>query len=301
MAASLVTTAAAATVKHLPLPASYRWRVGTIVGTRLEPASQRQATVHMAPGFKMRLAIGESYERAMAYSGQYAPHLTRLVKHLLTSGDTFVDGGANIGYFSLLAARLVGPTGQVHAFEPIPTTFKRLETHVALNGFQQIHANCQALRDEPGTLLFEVPEKHGQKLGRLATIVQRGQGPQVQVQATTLDAYAKEHAIEHIRLIKLDVEGSEVAAIGGMQRLLFEQRIDYLVCELNTVLLDALGLSYTLMREALTAHGYRTYYLRTRRLRGPLYLEDIATLEPPDRYGDYLFVAPHLPAPPKRI
>lgn len=296
----MVPVMTAQVIKRLPLPPSYRWKVGARVGDRFANDSAGRAVVRMSSGFRMALDVSESYERHMYYSGQYAPHLTRLVKHLLKPGDTFVDGGANIGYFSLLAAKLVGPTGQVHAFEPMGFTWQALEKNVSLNHFPQIHSNNQALRDVPGSLVFEVPEEQGKKLGRLATIVQRGQGPTEVVSAVTFDAYAEAKDITHIKLVKLDVEGSEVAAIRGMERLLSQRAIDYLVCELNTALLDALGIPHAALRETLASHGYRAYYLRPR-LRGPLYLIDTEQMDDPERYGDYLFVAPTMPQPPTRI
>lgn len=294
-------------VRRLPVPASYRWIIAGKLGDSLQaplpPAQERGREVaRMASGFQMYVDLRESYERRMYFSGHYAPHLTRLVKRFLAPGDTFVDGGANIGYFSLLAAKRVGKQGSVHAFEPIPQTFQALQENIHLNGFTQICANCQALSEKAGELCFELPvdAASGNGLGRLATVVPLGRGPAVTVAAGTLDAYADQANLSFIKFIKLDLEGSEVAAIKGMRTLLNEHRIGYLVCELNTVLLDALAIPHATMRLMLQEYGYRSYYISPR-LRGYLNLIDTSLMDKPDRYGDYLFLAPTMPIPEQRI
>ena len=300
-------TLTAQMVRALPIPPSYRWKVGGNLGDRLEGAPkagghEQLGIVRMAHGFRMAVDISESYERRMFYSGIYAPHLSRLVKLFLQPGDTFVDGGANIGYFSLLASRCVKREGSVHAFEPIPQTFQRLQFNIKLNNFVQVTSNCQALSEQAGELSFELPldAASGSGLGRLATVVQMGRGPTVTCIACSLDDYAEQAHISAIKMMKLDLEGSEVTALRGMQRLLSKHRIGYVVAELNTVLLDALHIPYSGMREVFQAQGYRAYYI-VPRLRGYLRLIDTALMENPDQYGDYLFVAPTMPAPPLKI
>jgi FkbM family methyltransferase len=289
-------------LRVLPIPGTLKWCLADRVGGLLESGASYQAVAHMREGFDMRLNIGESYERAMYYSGLYNPYLTRLFKRLLTPGDTVVDGGANIGYFSLLAARRLGHYGSVHSFEPIPATFDTLCENIRLNGYTTITANCQALAQQAGELHLEVPVEAGtsQSLGRLATIAQRAQGPQIRAQTVAIDDYADSMGITSIKLAKLDIEGSEVAAIAGMRRLLSAQRIAYLLCELNTILLDLLNIPRSAMRHALNEHGYEAYYVRSvggYRRRAQVELVPVMSMKQPDIYGDYLFVAAGAPRP----
>jgi hypothetical protein len=86
---------------------------------------------------------------------------------------------------------------------------------------------------------------------------------QVVVPAGTLDEYSRRVGVDSIELVKLDIGGSESAAIEGMQRLLREQRIAYLICELCPALLDELGIPSAAMRCALQAHGYSCYFIST--------------------------------------
>ncbi len=250
----------------------------------------------------MDLDLSESYERRMYYSRLYAPHLASLFKHLLMSGDTVIDGGANIGYFSLLAAKYVGDHGNVHSFEPILQTFEVLNKNIRLNSLANIHANRLALTQSTGNLSFEIPkDTHtGEPLGWLATTALLGRGPQVTVPAGTLDEYADRLGITSIKLVKLDIEGSEVAAIAGMRQLLSKHRISYLVCELSKILLDKMGIPYSAMQEALSEYGYSCYLIKCDTAwigAEPVNLvatslEDILPI-----HGDYLFVAPGMTLP----
>ncbi len=288
------------TLRALPIPGGQKWTLAGIVADRLEyPASPRKI-VHMTCGFKMLVDLSESYERRIYYSGLYNPHLTHLFKQFLAPGDTVVDGGANIGYFSLLAAKCVGKDGHVHAFEPIPQTFETLNENIRLNGLSYIHTHRRALAEHTGDLCLEVPTESttGNTVGRLATVALLGRGPTVMVPSCTLDEYATHLGLTSIKLVKLDIEGSEVAAIAGMHRLLSERRISYLICELNTFLLDGLGIPYSAMRKALSDHDYRCYYINSyigfARMEH-MDLVDISLVDMPDLYGDYLFAAPTMP------
>ncbi len=290
------------TLRVLPLPKAQKWYLGGIVADRLRSAMSPRKVVQMAEGFKMDLDLSESYERRMYYSRLYAPHLASLFKHLLMPGDTVIDGGANIGYFSLFAAKYVGEHGSVHSFEPVLQTFEALNKNIRLNSFTNIHTNRLALTRSAGELCFEIPtDTHtGNPLGRLATTAQLGRGPQVTVPAGTLDEYADRSGITSIKLVKLDIEGSEVAAIAGMRKMLSEHRISYLICELSTILLDEMGIPYSAMQEALSEHGYSCYLIKCGGAWIGVEPVDLVATSLEDTlpiHGDYLFVAPGMTIP----
>jgi FkbM family methyltransferase len=286
-----------------PLPPATKWHFARYLSGRLESPDSPRVKATMREGFRMLLDLGESYERTMCYSGLYNPWLTKVFRQLLRPGDTVVDGGANIGYFTLLAGKRTGSAGSVHAFEPIPTTYQALLDNVQLNGLSQVHPNCLALGREESDLRFDLPAdtQTGRPLGRLATAVVHKSAVQVSARSITLDAYAAAAGIARVRLVKLDVEGSEIAAIEGMRQLLSERRIDYLVCELNTYLFDASGIPRSAMRDHLSASGYRAYYLHaTGGYKRParVHLVPVSQMPQPDIYGDYLFAAPETELPP---
>jgi FkbM family methyltransferase len=286
----------------LPMPSGLRWRIASKVAPYQPSDGSYQATANMREGFRMSLDRRAPVERKMYYSGIYNPWLTHMFKRLLRSGDTMVDGGANIGFFSLLGAKCVGRCGAVHAFEPIPATFAQLSENIKLNSVANIHINRVALGSEAGETDFEMPQEADTRLdlNRLATSVLTGRGPRIAVRMRTLDEYAEAEGVGHIRFIKLDIEGGEVAAIGGMRQLLSSRRVDYFICEVNVPLLERQGLKASAIRDALTSYGYEAYLISgAGGFKRPVSVNLIHSSKMPkqDIYGDYLFVAPGLSAP----
>jgi FkbM family methyltransferase len=247
-------------------------RLAARIGTRMTPSGSDEVLVGTTTqGFKMNLFLGDPEQRQIYFSGQYEHRTADVFKMALRPGDVVIDGGANIGYYSLLSATLVGKTGGVHSFEPIPETFQALNANVRLNDFTNLHLNQIALSDHAGELQFEVPvdEQTHQQLGWAATQILLGRGPVVRVPAMTLDDYAASQGIGHIRLVKLDLEGGELEAIKGMRRLLSTHAIDYLITESNAWLLEHRHMSGQEVIEELTGQGYRLYGIGSTFWGGP--------------------------------
>lgn len=181
------------------------------------------------------------------------PHLRRLLEAELHPGGTFVDGGANIGFYSLLAANRVGPNGQVLAFEMMPDTAAILRHHVEANQARQVAVCENALSDRSGDLVVATVKSglHGQ-----ASIVAGDmQGrDRVEVATTTLDDATLN--LDRIDVLKLDLEGAEYLALCDATATL--ARTGCVVFESNDrderifALLDTAGFSV----EALNAFDY---------------------------------------------
>jgi FkbM family methyltransferase len=146
------------------------------------------------------------------------PHVRRVIEQRLSRGGTFVDAGANIGFYSVLAARLVGPEGRVFAFEMMPDTAEILRRHVRLNTVGWVQVVEQALAERNGeTVTASVePGKHGQ-----ASIVSPAGGNgriTAQVATVTLDTALAE--VGRIDVLKMDLEGAEYLALLGAGQVL---------------------------------------------------------------------------------
>lgn len=167
----------------------------------------------------------------------YEPGVTALVKRQ-HPGYTFVDVGANNGYFSILAAKAVGKAGKVYAIEPTPATFNRLEKNVALNQFGNILLFNVAAGDHDGsTLLNESASEDGENsLLKIDNIKSR-----VHVPLMTLDRLLRNR---HINLMKIDVEGYEKEVLAGCKGLLAKKQVDRIVFEYNHRLLHDNGHDY---------------------------------------------------------
>ena len=143
-----------------------------------------------------------------------------LVRRLLRPGDIFVDGGANVGLFTLIAARAVGSRGRVIAFEPSPKTREALLRNVALNGYDWVTVHGEALDAEPGERSFVA--RHGDGAGLSSFAPQDvASGDQAQLVATTsLDRATAALERERVAVLKLDLEGAELGALRGSDVLL---------------------------------------------------------------------------------
>jgi FkbM family methyltransferase len=181
-----------------------------------------------------------------------------LTKALLSPGDAFVDGGANIGLFTLAAAAKVGAAGKVIAFEPARQVRLRLIQNVALNHLVQVQVVPFALSSAPGEATFRVFEIGGAGLNHLAP--SDGEAGAVEsVTLTTLDAVVGPVDRRRLTLVKLDLEGAEHAALQGATEILRETR-PHIIIELEDSHLRRMGSSAEEVLGLLGAHGYHFFH-----------------------------------------
>jgi FkbM family methyltransferase len=149
----------------------------------------------------------------------YEPYVTDEVRRLLKPGMVFIDIGANIGYFALLAAALVGPAGQVYAFEPNPDNCRMMEMSIEANCFDNIRLFPFAVAEEKQQFNLDVGGTNSN--GRIIDFSPEavpGQATPLLVEAVVLDETLPN--LERVDVIKLDVEGAEPRAWQGMQQII---------------------------------------------------------------------------------
>jgi FkbM family methyltransferase len=146
--------------------------------------------------------------------GVYEKAETKFFQTACRSGMTFLDVGANIGYYTALAARAVGPTGKVIAMEPDPESFKYLEQTIAANGTENVQAFPVAASDASATLpLYISADNRGDN-----RLYAPGESrPQVEVEAVATDDLLAENKIDTVDFIKIDVQGYEPKVIAGLR------------------------------------------------------------------------------------
>ncbi len=131
-------------------------------------------------------------------------------------GDVVLDIGANIGYYTLLFAKLVGEDGRVFAFEPDPDNFALLKKNIDLNGYQNVTLEQKAIADRTGKIRLYI-SPHSSADHRIYD--SRDSRKFIEIEAISLDDYFKSYSGK-IDFIKMDIQGSESAAIQGMSMLL---------------------------------------------------------------------------------
>ncbi|MCB1226108.1 MAG: FkbM family methyltransferase [Verrucomicrobiales bacterium] len=172
------------------------------------------------------------------YFGLFEVETKQLLNTLLRTGDVFVDIGANVGYFSAVAADAVGPSGRVISSEPEPVHFARLERLANLNADYSIICHRQALSDCDGTAQFYVCEHPGwhslMKDFPNAPIAQT-----IDVVTTTLDQMLNDYSLmceSSVRVVKIDVEGAELLVLSGASQTLTMRCVDFYLVEISPTL-----------------------------------------------------------------
>ncbi len=150
--------------------------------------------------------------------GDHEPWLGDVLRRWLRPGDTFIDVGAHIGYFSLCAAKLVGPQGVVLAIEPDPENFARLQANVTRNDLVHIVRPLRAaVGSAGGEVLFHRASPSSSRVGGHVVRQVEGGGECMRVPLLRLDDW--DSGIKP-RTIKVDVEGAEVEVLQGASRII---------------------------------------------------------------------------------
>ncbi|MDD2714574.1 MAG: FkbM family methyltransferase [Candidatus Wallbacteria bacterium] len=202
---------------------------------------------------------------AEMYHGRYEIDILVELKRFLTRGQTFVDIGANIGYISAYAAGLVGSHGSVHAFEPVPKYFNRLQRLKELNPSPAFQLNNFALGDTTGRQTIYVAKGN---IGANSFVPGKDELESEEVvMIDTFDNYVADHPLHDVGMIKIDCEGYEYKVLLGMQNFLSSlTRKPVILIELSPQIYKMLGHSaYDLIR-LMRAQGYRVFDLKTNRI-----------------------------------
>ncbi len=154
---------------------------------------------------------------ASVYFNRMETEQTAAMLSEVRAGATFFDVGANVGYYSILASRLVGPEGKVVSFEPLLRNLSYLQRHVELNRASNVRVLPFAVSNENTLLSFSTGENSA--MGHL----DRGGSGEILVQAVTLDQMADRLGLMP-DVIKMDVEGAEMDVFRGAERIMSEGR-----------------------------------------------------------------------------
>jgi FkbM family methyltransferase len=231
----------------------------------------------------MQLALDE-YKSTSGYmlyldkhSKEYEPEVCMVLKSLLKEGDAFIDCGAHVGYFTILASELVGETGKVFAFEAEKENYNDLIANIKLNELKNIHPFHKAVgdknikaeiiynRDNDGGHSLWNPSKH--ELNNLTRANELIKEP---VKMVTIDSLID----EPVKLIKMDIEGCEFQALKGAEKLLKKHQ-PLVIIEVNDFALQEMGTSKEEIFSFMDGLKYNVF--------------DLETGEYPKREGRYVY------------
>jgi FkbM family methyltransferase len=170
-------------------------------------------------GGRMWVDPGDYVGRSIYFIGELDPKVTWALRRVLRRGDTFIDIGANQGLVSFIAARIVGPRGRVHAFEPQPRLAALLRRSVGEAGLSQVTVHEVALSDRDGVARLTVPAGNA-GAASLGEHLAGVPGSAVEVRLVRGDGYLAALGLGLVRAMKVDVEGHEGQVFAGLQEML---------------------------------------------------------------------------------
>ena len=179
-----------------------------ISNLRSEYVEVQGSKMHLDPKDCLKLSINEIFE----------PIETELVKREIQKGDVIIDIGANVGYYTLLMAKLVGSDGKVFAFEPEPKNFALLRENVKINNYQNIILEQRAVANQTGKTRLYLCDTNTE-MHRLDN--SKNFKSSILIDVVKLDDYFHDSEfLKKINFLKIDVEGTEFDVINGMIRIL---------------------------------------------------------------------------------
>ncbi|MGP8051459.1 MAG: FkbM family methyltransferase [Desulfobaccales bacterium] len=227
---------------------------------------ERLVTATLDPGFRMRLDLEDPEQRKVYFFGHYHERYeAALVARVLNPGEVFWDVGANIGYFSLVAATAVGERGEVAAFEPGGAALARLQENVSLNPHGKIRIFNLAVAATDGEAVLYRRDGIADSSASLYAGAAGAAAGEACV-TVTLDHFLGQEGLQPPDFIKLDVEGAELAALQGAAAILADFR-PLLLVEMEEKNLQAADASRAAIQAFLGAYGYQAAHLRKGRWR----------------------------------
>src|SRR5512138_27186 len=203
----------------------------SMLRARLHPAGARHFTeIPVDDCTKAIVNLSDRVGGDLFYGLGFEEHEFQIVRRTLSPSDVFVDVGANIGLYTLLASRLVGERGSVHAFEPLSDAYELLQKNVQFNQLTNVRLNPVALGEQAGEAELYVNQE-----STLTSMGRTGRGRVLSVKKVpiwTLDEYAAKTGVEKIDFLKIDVEGFEGHVLRGAGALLERSKSLVIMCEL---------------------------------------------------------------------
>lgn len=250
-----------------------------------DAGSEMQLVVSWYDDLQMALHLGNDLSKQLFVGGCIEPNELALLARILAPGTVFVDAGAHEGLYSLFAARRIGDSGRVLAFEPSQREFSRLNRNLALNKLANVQAFRTALSNCNGSVELLIAEDEHSGQNTLGEFVHQDIGclRRETVEAETLDSVVAREGLERLDVLKIDVEGAEARLLEGSVGVLRTMR-PIVFFEASDSALQQQGSSLDRLLGILRSTGYLVYGFAAEtglpvRIQG-------------DRYTDNLVAAP---------
>jgi FkbM family methyltransferase len=216
-------------------------------------------TFRLQSGIKIYLYFDSILCRGI-YCHDFESNERQFLNKFLRQGDLFIDIGANIGLFTLIASYCVGQKGFVYSIEPCSKTYQRLVRNVGLNRMNNVKCAQIALSDHTGQIEMNVSLDGYDAWNSIAQPFSGDAFTMESIKATSLDDFAREHKLMgRVKMIKIDVEGWESHVLSGGYEMLSRTDAPVLQVEFTDQASQSAGTSCQALYHQLEDFGYRMY------------------------------------------
>ncbi|MBR8829288.1 MAG: FkbM family methyltransferase [Gomphosphaeria aponina SAG 52.96 = DSM 107014] len=189
--------------------------------------TKRTVILNLLPEIKLYCQPDSLSASTVLYCALYDYEEMNFLLRYLRPEDSFLDVGANVGVYSLLAASKI-KTGWIYAFEALPKNYQRLQDNIKLNEIKNIKTYQVAVSDRVGTIHLNLPESDS-----MAYISLENSVNSIEVATDTIENLLRQESIENLTLAKMDIEGAELLAFQGANSLLTHHRPYVWILEIN--------------------------------------------------------------------
>lgn len=216
---------------------------------------------HLKPNYVQvhdhKMFLDSKDSLSLSITGIHEPFETELVKKEIRKGDVVLDIGANIGYYTLIFAKLVGEEGKVFTFEPDPDNFALLKKNVKINGYQNVILVQKAVSNKTAMIRLYLSEDNK---GDHRIYDSHDGRKSIKIEATRLDDYFTNYN-GRINFIKIDIQGAESGALQGMSNLLKNNKSVKIVTEFWPIGLKRFGTNPKEYLKLLIKYCFKLYHI----------------------------------------
>ena len=237
---------------------SGRWRLLDWAFHRYFKHTRKSEVVQLRNHIQMECNLWDEVQFNIWVGGfQYELRESRWVCQTIQPGMVFLDVGANVGYYSLLLAPRVGPTGAIHAFEPVSSSYEIFCRNVQRSDLKNVVVNRLIVSDSPGKKVINVGADDNAGTASLSIVSRRDRLTET-VESVTLDDYVREQNLPRVDAIKIDVQGHEMPVLKGALGTL-RQRKPLVLIEIHTPSLRGAGSSREEVYDLLEHEGFEAF------------------------------------------
>lgn len=243
---------------------------------------RNKTIIREVQGSKMHLNLEDfGLSKQLFLNGIREPECTRLMKENLKEGMTIAEVGANIGYYALMEASIIGDKGKIYAIEPFPPNYELLKRNIELNQYNKIvDLHNIAISDKPGKTKLFLNDKHN-----LCNMLESaGCEGSVEVETKTLDDFIKGKKLPD--MIRMDIEGYEYYVLDGMKKTLKDCKSCKMFIEVHPFQMMEKGLDYKKPLKLLFDSGFKPTHIVKE--HGPMKEESFEYTGSTDEFFTYL-------------